>query len=65
MAKLKDVERLLKIHYGDKWTENEKLSFYRKALTMQRIRAEDGDSGMNEEQELLCEPMEESTELRV
>ncbi|RZF34266.1 hypothetical protein LSTR_LSTR010240 [Laodelphax striatellus] len=48
----------------EKWKKNI-AKRKRKALTMQRIRAEDGDSGMNEEQELLCEPMEESTELRM
>lgn len=60
-AKLKDVERLLKVHYGEKWGDNEKLSYYRDVLS----HPMQPDDENQEVEEPMCEPMLESTELRV
>ncbi|KAG8241559.1 hypothetical protein J6590_084489 [Homalodisca vitripennis] len=55
LAKLKDVENLLNVHYGSDWQKNGALTFYKEVLSTAQGRLDVEEDG-NEQP--LCEPME-------
>lgn len=58
--KLRDVERLLKNHYGEDWQDNEELQYYTFLMNE--------DNGTEEEEAvdtLICEPRDEDDDLRI
>lgn len=56
-AKLRDIKRLLCLHFGDNWTENKKLEFYKQFFSGEGGGddgvIDDGDSDVNSDFELL------------
>lgn len=66
--KIKDVKRLLIKHYGENWSEDEELIFY-KSLIVDTANIEDGTLNSNETHEnlneVLCEFQNEEPILRI
>ncbi|BES90131.1 transposon protein [Nesidiocoris tenuis] len=61
--KLRDVGRLLEVHFGEEWRQIEMLGFYRDVLDGERAENPGDGDILTEEQEM--EYFEESDELRV
>ncbi|KAG8288835.1 hypothetical protein J6590_010951 [Homalodisca vitripennis] len=59
-AKLKDVEKLLKTHYGETWSQNPELVYYNDVFHQQTLQIDD----IEEDGEEVCEPQDESPDLR-
>lgn len=63
--KIADVERLLTIHYGAEWKAISGLKYYKDVLELCRPNLQANLNAEGEEEEVLCEPMEENIELSV
>lgn len=60
VKKLKDVQRLLHIHYGENWRANDNLSYYKNILDRNTIPPQEN---IQEEDDDECELMDEAPEL--
>lgn len=64
--KLRDVKNLLGKHYGDKWDEISSLQFYRELLVLEPHLTQESEECDNmESADLLCEAVEEISDLRI